>query len=253
MKKYAFVILLCCLSMLMSCTSYKSLVNYNESPPIPSQPQKINNYKPITIQASDILQIKVLSTNPIAVQPFNLSSGESGGGGLSGFLVNSEGFIDFPTIGKIELKGLNIEGAKSRIAELLSPYFEQTPIVQVRLTNFKINVNGEVNNPGSFGVTNDRISLIDAVTLAGDFTTYSSRDSILIIREQDGMRTFGYVNFNSPDVFNSPYFYLQQNDVLYVRPDKAIVNSVRDPATRFLPWISAAVSITALFITLSKI
>jgi len=243
--------LLCLLTTIMSCTSYKSLLSYNESPQIPSQPQQITNYKPITIQPNDILQIKVLSTDPIAAQPFNLSGGESGSG-LGDYLVNSDGFIDFPTIGKIELKGLPIEGVKSKIAELLSPYFEQTPIVQVRLTNFKINVNGEVGRPGSFNVVNDRISLIDAVTLAGDFTNYSSRDSILIIREQDGLRTFGYVNFNSSDVFNSPYFYLQQNDVLYVRPDKTIVNSVRDPASRFLPWISAAVSITALIITLTK-
>lgn len=235
----------------LSCTSYKSFVNYNEGPRIiPSQPQLITNYKALTVQPNDILEIRVVSTDPIAVQPFNLS-GESSG--LGGYLVSSDGFIDFPTIGKIELKGMEVEAVKVKIASLLEPYFQQAPIVQVRLSNFKVNVNGEVKNPGSFSVNNDRITLIDALTLAGDFTPYSSRDSILIIREQNGMRTFGYVNFNSPDVFNSEYFYLQQNDVLYVKPDKAIVNSVRDPATRVLPWLSAAVSLTALLISLNRL
>lgn len=236
----------------VSCTSYKSLVNYNEGPRIiPAQPQEITNFKPLKVQPNDILQIRVASTDPIAAQPFNLS-GEDGGG-LGGYLVSSDGFIDFPTIGKIELKGMEIEAIKTKIAGLLEPYFEQAPIVQVRLSNFKVNVNGEVANPGSFNVSNERFTLIDAVTLAGDFTPYSSRDSILIIREQDGMRTFGYVNFNSPEVFNSEYFYLQQNDVLYVKPDKTVVNSVRDPATRILPWLSAGVSLTALLISLNRL
>lgn len=226
------------------------MVSFNDYPRIPSQPQTITNYKPLLVQANDILQIRVISTDVAVAAPFNISSEE---GGLGGYLVSSEGTIDFPTIGTIELKGLELEGVKKRIAELIVPYFEQVPIVQVRLTNFKVNVNGEVGSPGSFSVYNDRLTLVDALTMAGDFTSYSLRDSILIIREQNGMRTFGYVNFNSPEVFNSEYFYMQQNDVVYVKPDKAIINSVRDPASRFLPWISAGVSLVALLISLNRL
>jgi len=248
MRGLIFIILIGVLST-TGCTSYGALVNYNESPRIPTEAQAIINYKPITVQSNDVLSIQVLSTNPLVSKPFNLSEEGSGGG----YLVNSEGFIDFPTVGKIKLKGLEIEMVKSKIIEAIAPYFEAPPIVQVRLANFRVNVNGEVGSPGTFSVNNQRMTLIDAITLAGDFTSYSARDSILIIREQDGMRTFGYINFNSPELFNSPYFYLQQNDVLYVKPNKSIVNTVRDPATRFLPWVGAAVSLVALLLSIRRL
>ncbi len=248
MRLVIYLILGVIVSGLLSCTSYERLINYHESPLIPTEPQVINNYQPITVQANDILAIRVLSTNPVVAQPFNLS-GEDG----TGYLVNGDGYIDFPTVGKIKLQGLEIEAVKTKIIESLAPYFEETPIVQVRLTNFRVNVNGEVGNPGSFMVNNERLTVIDAITLAGDFTNYSARDSILIIREEDGMRSFGYIDFSSPELFNSPYFYLQQNDVLYVKPDKTIVSTVRDPATRFLPWLGGAVSLVALILSLRRL
>jgi len=248
MRVVFYLILVVIVSSLLSCTSYQGLINYSQPPRIPTEPQAINNYQPITVQANDILAIRVLTTNPVIAQPFNLSS-EDG----SGYLVNSEGYIDFPTIGKIRLQGLEIEGVKAKIIESLSPYFEENPIVQVRLTNFRVTVNGEVGSPGAFTANNERMTVIDAITLAGDFTNYSARDSILIIREEDGMRSFGYVDFSSPKLFDSPYFYLQQNDVLYVKPNKTVVSTVRDPATRFLPWLGAAVSLVALLLSLRRL
>jgi len=248
MRVVFYLILAGIVSSLLSCTSYEGLINYHQSPRIPTEPQIIKNHRPITVQTNDILAIRVLSTNPMSAQPFNLS-GEEGGG----YLVNSQGYIDFPTIGKIKLQGLEIEGVKTKIIASLSPYFEENPIIQVRLTNFRVNVNGEVGSPGSFTVDNERLTVIDAITLAGDFTNYSARDSILIIREENGMRSFGYIDFSSPELFESPYFYLQQNDVLYVKPDKTIVSTVRDPATRFLPWLGAAVSLVALLLSLRRL
>jgi len=213
----------------------------------------ITNFKPLTIQSSDILRIRVSSLNATAVAPFSMSSSANKeGGGFDEYLVNSEGDISFPTIGKISVIGLQIEEVKAKILEKLMPFFEQEPIIQVRLANFRVNVNGEVRGPGSFTVYNERLTIIEAISLAGDFTSYSQRDSILIIREQNGERNFGYVNFNSSEIFSSPYFYLQQNDVVYVRPRKTKVNSIRDPASRFLPWISAGVSVTLLVFTLSR-
>ncbi len=251
MKQLIKLTMISLLLLSNSCTSYPSLLNYNEGAGIPLTPQQITNYKPLIIQANDILEIKVSSVDEIAIRPFRTGGGEESSGGES-FLVSSDGFIDFPTIGKIQIKGLEIEAAKSHIQEQLKPYFEQDPIIQVRLTNFRINVNGEVGRPGSFNIGNDRLTIIEALTMAGDFTSYSRRDSILIIREQNGVRNFGYVNFNSSEIFSSPYFYLSQNDVIYVQPDKAIVNTVRDPANRFLPWISALVSVVALSITIGR-
>jgi len=236
-----------------SCTSYKALLNYNESPQIPDGPMMITNFKPLVIQPSDVLIIKVSSLDATAVAPFSMSSAANQeGGGFDEYLVNSEGDIDFPTIGKISVKGLQIEEVKTKISEQLKPFFAQAPIIQVRLTNFRVNVNGEVRGPGSFTVYNDRLTIIEAISLAGDFTNYSQRDSILIIREQNGVRNFGYVNFNSSEIFSSPYFYLQQNDVVYVRPNKTKVNSIRDPSTRFLPWVSAGVSVILLIFTIRR-
>ncbi len=256
MGKYYSIIWLFMISLCLgSCTSYESLVNYNERPRIPQGPQAITNYQPIVIQPNDIIRVGVSSLDKEAASPFSLSGGTSDQQGANNFdtyLVNSNGDIDFPTIGKISLKGLKIEEAKDKIRSLLSPYFNQIPIIQLRLTNFRINVNGEVNGPGSFQVNSGRVTIIEAITLAGDFTNYARRDSILIIREQDGNRDFGYLTFNSADIFSSPYFYLQQNDVVYVQPSKAKVNAVRDPATRFLPWISALVSVIALSITIGR-
>ena len=250
MRYLLYSIFVCLLFTICSCTKYTTLVSYDEAPRFPTEPQTIMIYRPIKIQSNDILQIRIAAPDMTTVQPFTFSSSESG---VNDYLVSGEGYIDFPTIGKIEVKGLEIEEIKEKISDLLQPYFQQVPIVQLRLTNFRVNVNGEVRNPGSFSIPSSRVTLIDAITNAGDFTSYSSRDSILIIRENDGVRTFGYVNFNSPDVFNSEYFYMQQNDVVYVRPNKNIINTVRDPASRFLPWLSGAVSLVALIISIRRL
>lgn len=233
-----------------SCVKYPTLVNYNGEPRIPIEPQAINNLREVTIQPNDILAISVNSIDPASVAAFRLA-GEEGGGGQ--FLVNEEGNIDFPTLGSIAVRGLTVAAIKEKIlAQLVDTYFTQPPILQVRLMNFKVSVNGEVSSPGSFNVPSGRITIIEAVTQAGDFTSYSQRDSILIIRERDGQRSFGYLDFNSYDLFESPYFYLQQNDVVYVRPAKTKVNSVRDPASRFLPWVSAFVSLAALYFSVTR-
>ena len=240
---------------LNSCVSYESLLNYNESAAIRLTPQVISNFSPITIQPNDILQIRVISNNASTVSPFNLSGGgeqNQGGSSQDNYLVDSKGNIEFPTLGTVFVKDLAIEAIKDTLLQLLSPYFEKNPILQVNITNFHVNVNGEVNSPGTFTINNDRLSVLEAVTRAGDFTTYSRRDSILIIREKDGVWSFGYVNFNSSEIFNSPYFYLQQNDVVYVQPEKTKVNSVRDPSSRFLPWVSALVSVSVLIITIVR-
>jgi len=236
-----------------SCNSYESFLNYNEYPAIPKEGQEIVNYEPLKIQSNDILKIIVSSPDIEAIRPFSLSGGgEEQGASANDFLVNSQGNIDFPTIGEISLKGLDVEEAKVRIQEELSPYFKQVPIVQVRLTNFKVNVNGEVGSPGSFGVSNNRLTIIEAVSMAGDFTRYSRRDSILIIREQDGLREFGYVDFKSSEIFSSPYFYLQQNDIVYVQPSKRVVNSIKDPSSRIISWVSAGISFLTFVIALVR-
>lgn len=231
------------------CVSYDSLVNFTDPPGIPDQPQAIANYQPVLIQPNDILEITTSSPNPTSIAPFQTNSGSES----SGFLVNSKGEINFPTLGKIMVKGMPVESVADTLLQLMQPYFEQEPIVNVRLVNFTINVNGEVNNPGIFPIRNERVTLLDALSLAGDLTTYSRRDSILVIRERDGVRTFGHLDLNSTEVFNSPYFYLQQNDVVYVRPAKTKANSVRDPSQRVLPWVSIVASLTVVAVSIIRL
>lgn len=261
MKSFTFFGILFNLIWLVfsGCTSYHSILNYHQTPVFPTLPQEIVNYRPIIIQPHDILYIRIYSPDPVAVQPFNSESTTGSAlaispqvASLEGYLVGKDGSIDFPTLGKIGLSGLDMESAKQKLLQLLEPYFAEPPIVKIRMLNFRINVNGEVNRPGSFSIDNERVTLLDAITMAGDFTNFSRRDSILIIREVEGLRTFGYVDFNSAMVFSSPYFFLQQNDVLYIRPSKAKLTSLRDPASRALPYISAGTSLVALLIAIFR-
>lgn len=245
MKNIPLLLLSLTVLFLSSCVQYRDIVSYRESPTIPTEPQAINNYQPVVIQPNDILQVAVSSLAPTAAAPFN-SQGELG------YLVDTKGNITLPTLGDVNLLNLTLEEAQTKLKEALRPYFTEAPIVNVRLQNFKISVNGEVGSPGIFAVGNGRITMIEAITRSGDFTPYSRRDSILIIREFNNERSFGYIDFNSAAVFESPYFYLKQNDVVYVRPNKTKVATVRDPATRVLPFVSIVTGLTALVLTILR-
>ncbi len=242
------------------CVSYDSLLNYKTSEAPPTSPQAIANFQPVLIQTNDILHIKLSGVDPIALQPFT-SDQSNGSGGinnpqnllLDGYLVDSKGTVDLPTLGSVELAGLSLEAAKEKLKTLLSAYFEELPIVNVRLLNFRININGEVKRPGVLTIDNQSINLVEALTMAGDLTDYSQRDSILIIREENGQRNFAYIDLNSASAFTSPYFYLQQNDVVYVRPLKRKRAIVRDPATNIFTWISAITGIAAFILTLTRL
>ena len=230
---------------LSSCVSYDSLVNYYKEPGIDQLSASIQNYNPVVILANDRVSIQISSNEPTAIAPFVAETN-------NGYLVDQDGFINMPTIGRVAIANLTIPAANSKILELLNPYFEEEPIVDVQLTNFKISVSGEVGAPGIYNVPSTRITIIEAIIRAGDFTSFSQRDSVLVIREDKGERLFGYVDFNSAEVFTSPYFYLKQNDVLYVRPNKTKLSNVRNPATNYLPWISTVVSILSLTVIILR-
>lgn len=245
MNKITLLALLTIVLLSSSCVQYKDVLSYEETPVFPTTAQAITNYQPIVVQANDILQITVSSLAPAAAAPFN-------GSGESGYMVDASGNITLPTLGDIRVADLTLEEIKSTFKEALQPFFSESPIVNVRLQNFKVSVNGEVGSPGIFAVANGRITMIEAITRSGDFTPYSRRDSILIIREFNNERSFGYIDFNSAAAFDSPYFYLKQNDVVYVRPTRTKVATVRDPATRILPFISIVTGLTVLVLTILR-
>ncbi len=243
LKNILFLLLVVVLSS--GCVKYRSLLNYSGLPELPSDAQLIENYVPVVLQPADIVAVNVSSSAIAAAAPFN---GES-----NGYLVDSDGNIELPTLGTMPVAGLTLAAAKDTIRAALRPYFTEKPIVNVRLLNFRVSVNGEVASPSIIAVPNGRITMIEAITQAGDFTSYSRRDSILVIREFEGERTFGYIDFNSADAFTSPYFYLQQNDVVYVKPSPLKTTTVRDPAQRILPYVSVVSGLSALIISVLRL
>lgn len=182
----------------------------------------------IKVIPDDELIITVNSLVPAATAHYNLTldnpslRGEmvfSSTPKLQTYLVNREGCINFPVLGKLKVAGMTTDEIKKMLEEKIGKDVD-APYVRVQLANFKVNVLGEVNRPGSFNVTTERFSLLDALANAGDLTEYGNRANVLVIREEGGVRRYHRINLNDAATLSSPYFYLQQNDVVYVEPNK---------------------------------
>ncbi len=246
-----FIVVTCC----SSCVPFESLVNFSSSAQIPEGPQSISNFDPLLIQYEDQIEVVLTSSNGNALKPFTkkgASEEEFAGVSNDLFKVDEEGNINFPSLGSIKVKGMTCREVEGIIQDRLKDFFQSAPTVDVHITNFKISVTGEVRRPGSIKVENEKISVLEAINLAGDFTDYARRDSVIIIREMDGYRHFKSLDFNSYEVFNDPDYYLKQNDVVYVQTSKLKLYAVRDPATKYLPWVTAVVSVAALLISIIR-
>jgi polysaccharide export outer membrane protein len=212
-----------------SCAT-RNLIYFSDLPESGINTENINNTNDPEIHPVDLLSITVSTLNPESNLLFNsgvLSSmGSDASTGITttminqGYRVDKNGFINFPVIGKVELGGLTLDEATDKMTELLQQE-AKNPIVNIKLLNFTITVVGEVNNPNTFPVSSERINVIEAIGLAGDLTAFGKRENVLLIRETDGIRTTARLDLNHKALFDSPYFYLQQNDILYVEPVKA--------------------------------
>ena len=171
------------------------------------------------------------------------------------YLVNNQGEIDFPVLGRLKISGLTKNECEALIREKLIPYLKETPIVNVRMVNYKISVLGEVKSPGTFTVSNEKVNVLEALAMAGDMTVYGVRDNVKLVRENaNGERIIQTLNLNDADLIRSPYFYLQQNDILYVSPNKTVARN-SDIGNSTTLWISATsilVSIASLLVTILK-
>ncbi|HEY6976174.1 MAG TPA: polysaccharide biosynthesis/export family protein [Chitinophagaceae bacterium] len=173
------------------------------------------------IQKNDMLSISVSSMNPAATEIFNASNSS---GTASGYLVNQDGFIQFPLIGDIKAAGLTKKGLRDTISKALSDKkLLVDPNVTIRYLNYRVTVLGEVTRPGVVTVPNEKITLLEALGFAGDLTIQAKRDNIMIIREEKGVKKIKRVNLNSTELFTSPYYYLKSEDIVYVEPNKAKV------------------------------
>jgi len=183
----------------------------------------------LRLQPNDLVSIKVSSLNPESNALFNrgvLSAPGAAATSLSaestpteGYLLDQNGNVDFPVLGKVKLAGLTNTEATTKMTGLLQQYVK-SPIITIRLLNFKVTVIGEVNRPSTFLVPTQRITVLEALGLAGDMTSYGRRENVLLVREQNLVRTTTRLDLNDKALLTSPYFYLQQNDVIYVAPDK---------------------------------
>lgn len=194
----------------------------------------------IKVQSADLLSITVSSIDPNAVAMFNLPATSFLRPGqteltntpvMQSFLVDPNGYIDFPVIGRVEVSGLTRMEISDLLKTKISKYVKD-PLVNVQILNFKISVLGEVNAPGSKGISNERVTILDAITMANDLNIYGNRKNVLLIREVNGKKEFHRFDLTSSDLFTSPYYYLKQNDIIYVEPNKARQNASKQDSQK---------------------
>jgi polysaccharide export outer membrane protein len=207
-------------SLLFSCISQKKVVYFQETDEIDSVQTFRDTGYVAFIQPNDILNVFVASISAEASQYFNYSDNPNDDNSMaSGYLVDSYGDIQIPLIGVVKVGGLTSAAARDTITKRLEKYLIN-PSVKLSIRNYRVTVLGEVAHPGVFSVPNERLTLPEALALAGDLTIYSNRETVKVIREFNGQKTFAYVNLTSRDLFNSPYYYLHCNDIIYVEPMK---------------------------------
>lgn len=243
------------LFLFFSCASKKNVVYYQNIDGM-NVSQSTTSYE-VKIQPDDILLIIVSAEDPEIAIPFNLTTVAVSSSGrpdiatgqltTQTYLVDKNGSIEFPVLGKVQVGGLTRTEVLQSLKEKIGVYIKK-PIINLRITNFKVSLQGEVNVPGTYTVASERLTLIEALSMAKDLTIYGKRNSILVIRESNGVKSFNRVDITKADFINSPFYYLAQNDVVYVEPNATRVNSsVVGPNTSvIISAISILVSLSVL-------
>lgn len=250
--------------LLSSCGSTKDIAYFQNAKYIDYEQSKY--LYDAKIMPKDVLSITVSTTNPDAAKPFNLSvpttfnstnSSLYTTGQLQSYLVDNEGCIDFPIVGLLKVGGLTKSDCERLILSKIKPYLNENerPIVTVRMTNYKISVLGEVARPGMFTVNNEKINILEALAQAGDLTIYGVRTNVKLIREDEaGKKQIYTLNLNDASLVNSPYYYLQQNDIVYVEPNKVKSrnSNVGTTTSLWLTGTSILISLASLMYSILK-
>lgn len=245
----------CVFSLLFgSCTSYKEVPLFRDLPPDGELKEAITNYSPMVIQKNDILSIRVSSLNAEASALFNNPDGlvqqqavTPGNQAGNEFLVSQNGEVQLPYIGKIHVAGLTTPEVTELVTEKLKAHLKE-PVVNLKINNFKVAVFGGVNGAGIFTVTTERITVIEALILAGDLRVTSKRHNVLIVREIDGERKYARFNLGSKSTFDSPYFYLKSNDLIYVQPGTS-----EEQRNTLLTGVGALSTVVSLILILTRL
>lgn len=256
--------LLSLILLMVGCSTYKDVVYLQDVTDGETRP--IGQVQEITIQPSDVLSISVnaAESEKELVLPFNImpvstpDTDAEESTPLYGYVVDPSGCINFPTFGKLHVAGMTRNELINFLSNKLIDEGQLTrPIVSVSFLNLKVNVLGEVNKPGTYSISSNKMTLLDAISMAGDLTIYGRRDKVLVIREEDGKRINAYVNLKSKSLFESPYFYLKQNDVIYVIPnkrktDQSTISPLLSPVLSSVGVLASIVSVILSVIRLSK-
>ncbi|MBR5476189.1 MAG: polysaccharide biosynthesis/export family protein [Bacteroidaceae bacterium] len=258
--KFSFniLLLLVVLSAAVSCTSYKRVPYLQNSEELQNMVQKAELYD-ARIQPKDLLNIVVVSPkNYAASMEYNLTVPRFSGSNidnltsqpvLQSYLVDNDGNIEFPVLGTLKVAGLTKSELEKMILDRIKDSFTEKPVVTVRFSDFKISVIGEVASPGTYTINNEKVNVFEALALAKDMTVYGERDNVKLIREDaSGKKEIHNLNLNDVSIITSPYYYLQQNDVLYVTPNKAKARN-SDIGSSTTLWFSAtsiAISLVSL-------
>ena len=256
---FCFIVIL----FLSSCTTNKNITYFKDVPDSVYSVTHNIAQVPFTdplIQPGDLLQISILTLDPEAnniltssnSSNFSVQPGSSGSGNapsaVAGFLVDKAGYIEIPIAGRIQLGGLTTSEARDSIHQIVSNFYKD-PVVNVRFANFSITVLGEVARPATYVVPNEKISVLDAIGMAGDLTIFGKRENVLVIRDSAGQKKFTRFNLNSSETFTSPYFYLKQGDMVYVEPNKSKVASTDAIRTRNITILASGITVILALIS----
>lgn len=247
-----------CVMLLNACIVGRKVVYVHDLRP--DTTYQVLNPPDLQIQPSDRLGITISSRTPELAAPFNpgtgsqlnergeISGSSAGAGDGRGYLVDGAGEIEFPILGNLQVEGKTLNEAKNLIKQrLIGDKLISDPIVKVELLNLKINMLGEINRVGVLSVPDGRITLLEAIAQAGGLTTNAATDRITVIRQENGQRTMVVNNIESKDIFNSPGYYLQQNDIVYIEPRGAQLSQKEENNWRY---VSTGVGLLATIFTI---
>ena len=245
--KFTLFSLLLVVLITTSCASRKELVYLQSG----SNTKELVSYEPV-LQPDDVVMIVVSSENPEVAAPYNLKAITVQGDTENGFgtqrmqtyILDKEGKIEFPLLGSIALGGLTKTQAVAKLKELLKDHVSDA-VINFRILNFKVTVLGEVQKPGTYSVASERITLLEAIGMSGDLTIYGNRTNVLLIREKNGTKTMERIDLTKSDFLNSSAYYLSQNDVVYVEPNKTRINS-----SAIGPNLTVGISALSLIVTI---
>jgi polysaccharide export outer membrane protein len=261
-----------------SCSAPQKTIYFadNSQQNLSVQVENIERIKEVTILPGDIVAISVSSISSILASgnsnlnvgastvaifneggmSYSITAGSGGGAGNAaqnkGYLVDQYGFIDYPILGKLKLSGMTLRQVKELIASKLVAFLKE-PVVDANIINYRITVTGEVGHEGTIISHNQKISIIDAIAASGGIPITGRKDNVLIVRETEGKREFARLNLNSRNVFNSPYFYLKQNDMIYVEPSRVRRQENNDFLRFYLPTLMTLISSVITIYSISKL